>query len=148
MDNFRWITENLGGSRAPDVDELDKWKEYGIDTIVNLLEGSYGTFLFEKQKEKGFNAVYLPLSMYSHLEVDEIIPIYEYIDELLNKGKKVVVHCKYGRARTGTILAGYLIYKGKSYNDALDTVMLKGFLPETFEQISFLQNLEKLTRND
>ncbi len=143
---IRWISKNLGGSRAPDIKDLQKWKKEGVSLVINLLEGSYGRFLFEEEK-KYFEAVHFPLGMYSEIDFDEIIPVYEYINEKLKKNEKVVVHCKLGVARSGTFLAGFLIYSKKSYGEALDTVFAKKFFPETPQQIKFLKELEKKVKN-
>jgi protein-tyrosine phosphatase len=144
---IRWITKNLGGSKAPEIEKLKEWKKENIDLVINLLEGSYGKFLFEQQK-KYFEVIHFPLGMYSQIEIDEIVPIYEYINEKINRNKKVVVHCKLGIARSGTFLAGYLIYTGKSYNEALDMVISKKFFPETSVQIKFLKDLEKWVKDE
>ncbi len=143
---IRWINENLGGSRAPEIEELEKWKNENVDMVINLLEGSYGKFLFEQQK-KLFKTIHFPLGMYSQIEFEEIIPVYDYIKEKIDQNKKVVVHCKLGIARSGTFLAGYLIYTGKSYNEALDLVISKKFFPETSTQIKFLKELSKWVEN-
>jgi len=140
---IRWITNNLGGSRAPEPEELDIWKNQNIDTVINLLNGDYGRFITEEQKKKGFNVIRIPFSMADPIPAEEFLAVYSYIDELLESGKKVVVHCKYGQARSGTFLAGYLIYKGLSYDDALNRVMSKGFSPHTDYQIKFLRELER-----
>ncbi len=140
---IRWILENLGGSRAPEPEELDIWKAQNVDTIINLLNGDYGRFITEEQKKKGFNVIRIPFSMADPIPAEEFLAVYSYIDELLESGKKVVVHCKYGQARSGTFLAGYLIYKGLSYEDALNRVFSKGFSPHTDYQIKFLRELER-----
>ena len=140
---IRWITDSLGGSRAPEPEELDLWKKENVDTVINLLNGDYGRFISEEQKKKGFNVIRIPFSMADPIPAEEFLAVYSYIDELVEKGKKVVVHCKYGQARSGTFLAGYLIYKGLDYDKALNKVMLKGFSPHTDYQIKFLKELEK-----
>ena len=140
---IRWILNNLGGSRAPEPSELDIWKRENVNTIINLLTGDYGIKLAEEERKKGFNVIRIPFSMADPIPAEEFLAVYEYIDELINRGKKVVVHCKSGQARSGTFLAGYLIYKGLSYDKALDRVMKKGFSPHTDYQIKFLKELER-----
>ncbi len=141
---IRWITEHLGGSRAPEPEELKDWKKENVHTIINLLDGSYGSWLSEKQKEEGFEVIRIPSTMVTQFDIEEVIPVYDYIDELAEKGKRSVVHCKYGQARSGTFLAGYLIHKGFPYEEALNRVMEKGFLPQTQPQLEFLKTLAKL----
>lgn len=140
---IRWITDFLGGSKAPEPEELDIWKGENIDTVINLLEGTYGDFIAEKERESGFEVIRIPFNMYDPIPEEDFWAIYEYIDQLKNNDKKVVVHCKYGKARSGTFLAGYLIYSGIDYVSALDEVVRKGFLPQTEYQLKFLQNLNR-----
>lgn len=139
---IRWITDYLGGSRVPEPEELKIWKEQGVDVIVNLLKGDYGSFIADRQKEMGFEVIRIPFDMYQIIPKEEFLAVYQYIDEIKDK-KKIVVHCKYGQARSGTFLAGYLIHSGISYEKALNTVMAKGFEPHTYHQISFLQSISK-----
>ncbi len=138
---LRWIESNIAGSRAPEPEELKLWKENDIYTVINLLGGDYGNFIAEKQKEEGFEVIRIPFSMSDPIPEEDFLAVYQYIDQLKKEGKKVVVHCKYGQARSGTFLAGYLIYSGKSYEEALNTVMSKGFFPHTDYQIEFLKKL-------
>ena len=66
----------------------------------------------------------------------------------LKDNKKVVVHCKYGQARSGTFLAGYLIHIGKDYEEALNTVLSKGFTPHTDYQLKFLKDYYSKLKKD
>ena len=140
---IRWITNHIGGSKAPLPEELSQWKSQGVDTVINLLEGEYGEFIAKKQKEEGFEVIRIPFNMYDPIPEEEFLAIYEYINQLIGEGKKVVAHCKYGKARSGTFLAGYLIFNGMSYTKALDEVIRRGFLPQTEYQIKFLQSLDR-----
>jgi protein-tyrosine phosphatase len=140
---IRWITSYLGGSKAPEPEELEIWKNENVNTVINLLEGTYGNFIAEKEKEYGFEVLRIPFNMYDPIPEEDFLSVYEYINELKKENKKIVVHCKYGKARSGTFLAGYLIYTGTDYINALDEVVRKGFLPQTEHQLKFLQNLNR-----
>ncbi|HHG75416.1 MAG TPA: protein phosphatase [Persephonella sp.] len=139
---IRWITDYLGGSRVPEPEELILWKEEGVDLVINLLKGEYGDFIAQKQKEIGFDVIRIPFDMYQIIPEEDFLAVYRYIDEIKDN-KKIVVHCKYGQARSGTFLAGYLIHSGIPYEKAIDMVMEKGFNPHTFHQINFLKNLSE-----
>ncbi len=139
---IRWITDYLGGSRVPEPEELILWKEEGVDLVINLLKGEYGDFIAQKQKEIGFDVIRIPFDMYQIIPEEDFLAVYRYIDEIKNN-KKIVVHCKYGQARSGTFLAGYLIHSGVPYEKAIDKVMEKGVNPHTFHQINFLKNLSE-----
>ncbi|NPA13319.1 MAG: dual specificity protein phosphatase family protein [Aquificae bacterium] len=139
---IRWITDYLGGSRAPEPWELENWKKEGVDVVINLLKGEYGDFIADKQREMGFEVIRIPFDMHQIIPEEDFLAVYDYIDGI-KESKKAVVHCKYGQARSGTFLAGYLIHKGIPYEKAIDTVLAKGFEPQTFHQIHFLQKLAK-----
>ena len=139
---IRWITDYLGGSRVPEPEELILWKEEGVDLVINLLKGEYGDFIAQKQKEIGFEVIRIPFDMYQIIPEEDFLAVYRYIDEIKDN-KKIVVHCKYGQARSGTFLAGYLIHSGIPYEKAIDMVMEKEFNPHTFHQINFLKNLSE-----
>lgn len=139
---IRWITDYLGGSRVPEPEELLQWKEKGVSVVINLLKGEYGDFIAERQKDLGFEVIRIPFDMYQIIPEEDFLAVYQYIDEIKNE-KKIVVHCKYGQARSGTFLAGYLIHTGVPYEEALNRVMTKGFEPHTFHQINFLKNLSE-----
>jgi protein-tyrosine phosphatase len=143
---IRWILNNLGGSRAPNLEDLKEWKEENVGTIINLVNGEYGKVLADEEKKQGFNVVRIPFSMADPVPAEEFLAMYDYVDELLKNNQKVVVHCKYGQSRSGTFLAGYLIYKGVPYSEAIERVMEKGFFPSTDYQIKFLQDLEKAVK--
>ncbi|WP_457642492.1 protein-tyrosine phosphatase family protein [Persephonella sp.] len=138
---IRWITKYLGGSRVPDPEELDIWVKENVNTVINLIGGDYGDFIAEKQREKGFEVIRIPFSMADPIPEEDFLAVYSYIDELKNSNKKTVVHCKYGQARSGTFLAGYLIYSGYTYEKALNEVLARGFTPHTEYQIKFLKDL-------
>ena len=59
------------------------------------------------------------------------------IDELLERGAPVYVHCRGGRGRTGCVVACYLIERGAAPSDALEAVRQwcgHDHSPETDEQ--------------
>lgn len=67
------------------------------------------------------------------------------INEAVNKGKRVYVHCKNGHGRSPTLVAAYLIrYKGVSVDDAIMRVAKKR--KEIHVEDSQIQELQKFAR--
>jgi photoactive yellow protein len=74
---------------------------------------------------------------------EEALRLAERICQLLEQGIGVVVHCKGGQGRTGTILGLCLMLRGHSYHQAVE--LLRQLQPryiETEEQLAFLERIE------
>ena len=71
------------------------------------------------------------------------------IDALVRQKVKVYVHCKAGHGRSPTLVAAYLILKGKSAKGAIAAVRRKrpGIHP-TAPQIRALARFERSVRNN
>ena len=97
--------------------ELEPFHEAGVTAYLDLTEGEYG----------------IPdLTCPSRETMTRIL---DRIDELLAAGEVVYVHCLGGIGRTGTVVGCYLVRRGLSGPEALDTVTgLRGEGPETPEQ--------------
>jgi atypical dual specificity phosphatase len=126
LPNFSWIHEDgvcaLGGMAAPrtkkDVLELEKMN---VDTVFDLR-------LTHQDPEKYYTGT--TIKRVSYPIADHFIPSFKMLEDFLEKTqksfdqkKKVVVHCRMGKGRTGTFLAAWLIAnKGMTAQQAIDTV--------------------------
>ena len=71
---------------------------------------------------------------YLHLPLDDVYeeqlsPYFtianEFIENQLQKGNKVLVHCHAGISRSASIIIGFLMYKNMSFTEAYDYVKSK-----------------------
>jgi len=70
-----------------------------------------------------------------------------FVDYQRSIGHPVVVHCVAGRGRTGTVIAGYLIAQGYTFDVALAHVRsLQPLAVETPQQLHFLRNISAVGR--
>lgn len=133
------LPNKLSGMPKPEEQDLIELQSSGIKGIVSLLEDESSV---EKYSENGFESLWLPV-------IDHEAPTYEQVEKLVNfiddqnkNNNPVAIHCKGGRGRTGTMIASYLIFKGASYEEAMQKIDSKqpNAIKKDF-QINFLKEL-------
>ncbi|NES02223.1 MAG: hypothetical protein F6K22_04865, partial [Okeania sp. SIO2F4] len=73
--------------------------------------------------------------------LEQMQKLQDFID---SQDRAVAIHCTSGRRRTGTVLAGYLINSGSSYDDALRSILIANPEIDLREsQSNFLRDLAK-----
>lgn len=126
----------------------------GINAILNLTEEGelvdYVPWLMEEAADFGLDVEVkrLPIRDFSTPSVVEMIAILNQMDEWLNEGKTVYVHCYGGIGRTGMVVGCYLVRKGMPARKALEQIaelrhgVPDGWRrsPETDEQVDFVMN--------
>ncbi|WP_319543091.1 dual specificity protein phosphatase family protein [uncultured Pseudodesulfovibrio sp.] len=106
-----WVTDQLGVGHAPmSHPQLDAIHAQGVDAILNLC----GEFcdLHDIEKDAGFEVHYLPLDDEEAPSLIELEKTLAWLDEAIYLGKKVLIHCRHGIGRTGTVLNAYLLRRG------------------------------------
>ena len=135
-------------SRSVDED-LKQLKKYGVNTIIPLItDDEFGHFgvseLLEKYEEYGFTVHRLPIMDQLVSSEDEMIDMVNYLDDAVEKDKKVLLHCVGGLGRSGLVAASYLKYKGLNSGEAIKAVRkVRG--PRTVEskiQEEFVENIQ------
>lgn len=106
-----WVTPHLAVGHAPmSYAELQSIKEQSVQAIMNLCLEIED--LVEVEQEQGFEVYYLPIADEQAPDVDELEKALDWLDEAIYLGKKVLVHCRHGIGRTGTVVYSYLLRKG------------------------------------
>jgi predicted protein tyrosine phosphatase/Fe-S-cluster containining protein len=128
-----WVTSQLAVGSAPmSHAHLDRLRRAGITAILNLC-GEYCD-LHEIEEEEGFEVHYLPIADEQAPDLDSMEQALAWLDEALYLGKKVLIHCRHGIGRTGTMLNAYLLRKGLGHKMAAKVLRDLKSKPANFEQ--------------
>jgi hypothetical protein len=135
---------------------LDALIEAGFDLFIDLTRPnetwSYHQTLREEAEAHGVKATPLPFPIgdFGVPTPEQMNSILDAIDEGLQAGRKIYLHCLGGIGRTGTTVGCYLVRQGKSGADALSQLSdwwrsvpksrYHRRSPETAAQVDFILN--------
>ncbi|MFW5731175.1 MAG: protein-tyrosine phosphatase family protein [Desulfonatronovibrionaceae bacterium] len=133
-----WVTPSLAVGPAPmSYQHLEKLKQKGIDSIINLCAEFPDLPVIER--EAGFDVYYLPVEDEETPEIQDLDEALEWMDESIYLGKKVLVHCRHGIGRTGTIVSAYLLRRGLSSRLVQKKLQKLRSKPSSYSQWSLLR---------
>jgi atypical dual specificity phosphatase len=119
---FDWLlADKLGACVNPSVaaGAAAELRQRHIGLLINLHERpDPPSLLVELQAE----TVHLPVQNSDAPTQDQLDRGVAAIDDALNRGVRVAVHCGAGLGRSGTLLAAYLVSRGSAPDAAIDKV--------------------------
>jgi hypothetical protein len=137
-----WVTANLAIGSAPmSLEALGRLKALGVTCILNLCAEFCDLHWVEA--EEGFETYYLPIRDEQAPDLDALEKACEWIDEAVYLDKKVLIHCRFGVGRTGTVLTAYLIRRGFSLRMAEKRLRKVKAGPGNYAQWSFVRGWGK-----
>ena len=138
-DGIVQVTEGLFVSGVKSANNLGVLRRKGIDLIVNLVSRFQ-----ENEFPEEFE--YLSYDLRDSAYSDIIAELHELADKLndrIQRGDKVLVHCKKGISRSPSVAIAYLIkHKGMDFDSALALLQAKS--ERVFPNAGFLIQLKTL----
>jgi atypical dual specificity phosphatase len=114
-----WIIDDeIAAFSAFALGDLDALADAGIGAIVSLTEQVPPELVGERR----FPMLHIPIEDMMPPEREQIERFVRFVDRQLEEGRAVGVHCLAGLGRTGTMIACYLVTRGRTPDDAIAEV--------------------------
>ncbi|MBA3874144.1 MAG: dual specificity protein phosphatase family protein [Anaerolineae bacterium] len=128
--DISWIEPNiLAASPLPSSEaDIRSLHAQGIRAIITLTERPITTqagVTPELLSELDITPLHVSIDDFGAPDNQQVVDAMHFIEQMQASNKPVLVHCKVGQGRTGTLLHAYYLNKGWSLNDAREQVWAK-----------------------
>ncbi len=134
---IKWITKEIAVGPAPSTaSNLETIRKADIQVILNLCAEC--NELHEAERKSGFLVYWLPIFDGLAPEMDELDEAVTWMKEQIDQGRKVLVHCRFGVGRTGTVIAAYLLKSGNTFKEVMKIMASTPASPTSRDQLDII----------
>lgn len=118
---YNYITDGIyiGTNQCCQTHFDEKLRNEGIEADISLeeerIDTPFGVQFY----------VWIPVKNHTAPTNEQIDFCVATLERLVSMGKKIYIHCQNGHGRAPTMVAAYLIKKGKSVDEAIDFIKTK-----------------------
>ena len=118
---YNYITDGIyiGTNQCCQTHFDEKLKREGITSEISLeenrVDAPFGLDMY----------IWIPIKNHEAPTPDQFDFAVATIEKLVNMSKKIYIHCKNGHGRAPTVMAAYLVKKGKSTDEAIEFIKTK-----------------------
>jgi protein-tyrosine phosphatase len=145
----------LGRPRGGDwlSDEIEGWREAGVQVVVSLLSDHETAELGLKDEDRlantnGLSLINFPIDDYDvPSSENELRQLVNQLEELLDRGQNIGVHCRAGIGRASVVVACLLVNHGEDSEVCFERIStVRGVkVPDTPAQRNWVGEFAKLS---
>lgn len=120
MVEISWINEQIAVSRAFTDEDISQLKNKGIDAIVDM-RSEYSDNK-ELIKRSGMRFLHIAVDDRYSPTFKQLEEIFDFVNPILDEGKKVLIHCQNGCGRSPIVAIAILAKKWMKIPDAVSLV--------------------------
>jgi protein tyrosine phosphatase (PTP) superfamily phosphohydrolase (DUF442 family) len=118
--NMSWVTDQLavGGRIRPE--DISALARIGVNSVVDT-RSEYCDDA-KALGEEGIELLHLPTPDTRPLSIEQMLMGAKWVQQRLDAGKRVVIHCEHGVGRSALLACAVLVYGGMHAQDAMQLV--------------------------
>lgn len=121
--NMSWISAHLAVGGRVHPEDIKALAEVGVTHVVDT-RSEYRDDAEALAKEH-IELLYLPTDDTTPLSIDQLFVGSKWVDERIQQGGRVLIHCEHGVGRSVLLTCAVLVYNGMHAYDALHLVQEK-----------------------
>ena len=120
MNNMSWISGQIAVSGAFTDEDIPRLKEEGINAVVDIRSESSDNE--ELIKKYGMDYLRVKVDDTFSPSFDQLKDVMDFVEPLLDRGRKVLMHCQNGAGRSPLVAVAVLVRRGMKTSDALQLI--------------------------